>query len=292
MPLPFVAVPVGDGYGFWFTWASNGTAIAVYDHPTASVSEVHGAILMSYIQQGGPLSSLGYPVSDEYEEEGFGRVNDFQHGSIFWSRTTGKTTIMTIDPLTEFPSVQFANFLNAGTGLTGKPLGETSVLSYIQNGVELQFSVDTSVQITHKNLQPAQWSGPEAIWVKEGDPAASNWQLHRRSEGDGSDDPMPENVLILPEMVAYYDSPGPNVAAFMVPRRSRIWAVQNFTSWNIGHPVAGGPAERLCPVTAWHSILNLADSNWSIPGSFPSWGRFTGSTSDLGWGDTLTPPPL
>ncbi len=65
LPLPFVDVPVGDGVGTWFTWATaSGVNVAIYDHPNVGTFEVHGTILLAYQAQGGPLGALGYPTSD------------------------------------------------------------------------------------------------------------------------------------------------------------------------------------------------------------------------------------
>jgi lysozyme len=104
-PLPFVDIPVGDGQGTFFSWVtSNGVGVTIYDKPGAEAAfEVHGAILDSYVAQGGPLGALGYPVSDEKDDaEGtavLGRVSDFERGSIFWTRDTGEITTMTIGPV-------------------------------------------------------------------------------------------------------------------------------------------------------------------------------------------------
>jgi GH25 family lysozyme M1 (1,4-beta-N-acetylmuramidase) len=103
--LPFVDVPVGDGVGTWFTYATaTGVNVAIYDNPNIGTFEVHGAILVTYQGQGGPLSSLGYPTSDEHDDyvgdTVVGRVNDFERGSIFWSSSSLHTTVMTIGPVT------------------------------------------------------------------------------------------------------------------------------------------------------------------------------------------------
>jgi LGFP repeat-containing protein len=293
LPLPFVSVPVGDGAGRWFTWATaTGLNIAVYHHPSVGAFEVHGAILNTYLAEGGPMGELGYPVTDEYADS-VGRVSDFQSGSIFWSQAMGRAITMLLGPVTVNPGahIRLTQFLTGGTGLTSRPLGPTSTLVYVQNGVELQFEVDAAAQPSHLNLRPAQWSGPEAIWTMRGSPLASQWELYRRSDGSGEDNPEPENVSTSPTAIAYYDAPGINVGIFGFPRCSRVWAVQNFTGWIVGDPVSGGPAERVSEVVAWHSTLNIADDNWNNPIALPSWSRYAGSGAALGWGDSSAQPP-
>jgi L,D-peptidoglycan transpeptidase YkuD (ErfK/YbiS/YcfS/YnhG family) len=51
---------------------------------------VVGAILTKYRGLGGPAGHLGYPVTDELATpKAPGRFNGFQHGSIYWSKSTG-----------------------------------------------------------------------------------------------------------------------------------------------------------------------------------------------------------
>jgi len=188
------------------------------------------------------------------------------------------------------PGVRFLRFLNNGSGRTQRSLGEVSTLTFIQNGVELQFEIDAAVLTTHRNLRPVQWSGTEAIWVRRNHPLDGPWTAMRQSRGAGSDDPLPVNIVTTPNVIAYYDSPGPNMTMFLTPKPVRVYVVQNFTGWIVGEPVRGGQAEALCPVVAWHSILNLGDSDWSEPGAMPHWIRLAGSRSELGWGDTSRPP--
>lgn len=288
LPLPFVDVPVGDGIGTWFTWATTtGAPMAVYDNPSVGTFEVHGAILADFLAQSGPLGALGYPISDEGPDSA-GRVSEFQFGSIFWMSATGQTTTMITGPVVHQPGdgVWFGSFLNTGVGLTGRPLGPTAAFLFIQNAVELQFEIDPSVHATHRDLRPMQWAGPEAVWVKQGDPGTSAWSLLNSNDGAGADAPAPENVFSSPATIAYYDAPGPNLTMFLAPRCSRAWIVQNFTGWVVGDPVAGGDTERLSEVASWHSILNLADMAWDT--TAPDWQRFAGSGAALGWVDTAS----
>ncbi len=64
---------------------------AIYWSPATNAHEVHGAIRVSWQNQGADRSWLGYPSSDEYATTG-GRRSDFQHGSIAWTPTEGTTT--------------------------------------------------------------------------------------------------------------------------------------------------------------------------------------------------------
>jgi len=107
LPLPFVEMAVGDGAGTFFSWiTASGAAVTLYDRPDLPAAfEVHGAILASYVAQGGPLGALGYPVSDEKNDvvggTVLGRMSDFERGAIFWSQQTGQVTTMAIGPVTE-----------------------------------------------------------------------------------------------------------------------------------------------------------------------------------------------
>jgi len=107
LPIPFFELPVGDGRGTFFSWiTASGAAVTVYDRPDLEAAfEVHGAILASYVAQGGPLGALGYPTSDEKDDvvgaTVFGKTNDFERGGIFWSQDTGQVSTMTIGPVTE-----------------------------------------------------------------------------------------------------------------------------------------------------------------------------------------------
>lgn len=191
------------------------------------------------------------------------------------------------------PQVRYHQFLSSGTGLTGRRLGEVGSAMFLMNGVELQFKVDANMSQRSRNLQPQQWSGPEAIWVKTGNPLTSPWTLRAKGPGSGADNPEPQNVLVSSQWVAYYDSPGPSVFSFLNPRVSRVWVVQNFTGWVSGDAVSGGArGERLCEVVGWNSVISLADSNWDTPGSTQNWTRVSGSGSGLGWVDVNHPPAI
>ena len=64
----------------------------IYSSGATGAREVHGAILARYLELGGPSSSLGLPVSNEYSVPG-GRRSDFQGGSIICNTRTGVLTV-------------------------------------------------------------------------------------------------------------------------------------------------------------------------------------------------------
>jgi hypothetical protein len=63
---------------------------AIYWTPSTCGHEVHGAILGEWGAVGLSPGLLGYPLTDErVTPDGIGRYNHFQHGSIYWTPTTG-----------------------------------------------------------------------------------------------------------------------------------------------------------------------------------------------------------
>jgi uncharacterized protein with LGFP repeats len=63
---------------------------SVYWTPATGAHEVHGSIRALWASLGWERSFLGYPTSDELStEDGTGRYSEFQHGSIYWSPSTG-----------------------------------------------------------------------------------------------------------------------------------------------------------------------------------------------------------
>ena len=62
----------------------------LYWGPQSGAHEVHGAIREEYLRLGAENSRLGYPISDELAApDGFGRIGNFEYGSIYWSARTG-----------------------------------------------------------------------------------------------------------------------------------------------------------------------------------------------------------
>jgi uncharacterized protein with LGFP repeats len=65
---------------------------SVYWSPTSGAHDVRGAIRGQWAALGWERSRLGYPVSGEYAVPG-GQRSDFQGGSVFWDRRTGRTSV-------------------------------------------------------------------------------------------------------------------------------------------------------------------------------------------------------
>lgn len=66
----------------------------IYWHLDTRAKWVYGAILQKYLALGGPMSFLGYPVTDELPtSNGIGRFNDFKNGSIYFSPQSGAQEI-------------------------------------------------------------------------------------------------------------------------------------------------------------------------------------------------------
>lgn len=178
----------------------------------------------------------------------------------------------------------------SGKGLTGGQLGPVDALTFRMNGVELQFDINPAVASRYRNLRPKQWSGTDAIWVKRGSILGGKWNLKRHSRGSGEDSPESVNIVTRNKVIAFYDSPGPNVYHFLKSRPSRVHVIQNFTSWIEGAPISGGPPKRLNEVLAWYSVVSLADENWGK--KTPKWVRFYGNRIGTGWTNTKTHPPV
>ena len=62
--------------------------------PLVGVREIHGAILMKYLEMGRDTSALGLPTSDERPTAASGgRFQYFQNGAIYWSPATGTVPV-------------------------------------------------------------------------------------------------------------------------------------------------------------------------------------------------------
>lgn len=67
---------------------------AIYVHPDKGPVEVHGAIYQKYLSLGAEEGFLGFPRTDELATTAeTGRLNHFEHGSIYWSAATGAWSI-------------------------------------------------------------------------------------------------------------------------------------------------------------------------------------------------------
>ena len=186
--------------------------------------------------------------------------------------------------------VDFTSFLNKGSGLFKRPLGDLDAASNFLNAVELQFSITSAARKKFKKMKVIQWSGPEAIWCKEGALLESPWKNYKSGLGSGDDSPEPENTLFTSDGVAMYDNPGMTLPLAMALKRyTAVYIVQNFTTWI---DTDGGNGVRIGPTAGWHSMLLLANTAPSAEGTaLPAWGRFRGLSS-LGWLDHRITPKL
>ena len=74
-----------DGVGRFSHFQSG----SIYWTPVTGAFSVHGPIRDRWASLGWERSALGYPVSDEGDLAGGGRVGTFQHGRICWTAATG-----------------------------------------------------------------------------------------------------------------------------------------------------------------------------------------------------------
>jgi hypothetical protein len=176
----------------------------------------------------------------------------------------------------------------------GRPLEPVYAVGFWLRPVELQFSVGPGMFDQYRNLRPVNWSGTDAIWFKSGDPLSSPWHLYRKSGGIGLDGPEQGNAFVGMGLVAYYDNPGLHLSKIheIGPNVTWVWLAQNFTGWVEGQPIRGGPAERLCDVVAWWSIVSVANSNWQGPVQSEDWNFTTGTDAGTGWTNTSKAAPV
>src|SRR5215211_873472 len=113
--LPIIEAPVlnpdlSPTGGTFFSFPGSPGPVTIYWHPSIRAHEVFGAILASYLSQGGPVGSLGFPVSGEYDDivgqTVVGRVGDFERGSISWDAATNDTNSVQVGPITIAPSFE------------------------------------------------------------------------------------------------------------------------------------------------------------------------------------------
>jgi hypothetical protein len=68
---------------------------AVYWHPEIGAREVYGAIFGKWDELGREAGALGYPMTGELgTPDGIGRYNHFQHGSIYFTPSTGAHAVL------------------------------------------------------------------------------------------------------------------------------------------------------------------------------------------------------
>ncbi len=155
--------------------------------------------------------------------------------------------------------------------------------------MEIQFEANQAVLDNYTNLHPLQWSNPESIWAKkQGDIMTDKLINISQSQGAGADNPLPENIFNKGNTIAYYDSPGINIAPHL--DKSRIFVVQNFTGWIAGRSKQGGsPDERISEVVSWHSIVDLGNFSLFDKSGVPSWQRGNNNRASTGWANTGKP---
>lgn len=229
----------------------------------------------------GPVEQV-LALQEKIGNAAVGRVLSRQHGAVAGARAGAHAG----------SPVGFEEFLTTGTALNGQQLGPKRLLAYYMYGVEVRFALN-SARSQYRNLRPRQYSGPEAVWIKRGQPLAAPWTNLSRSEGTGWDDPEPQSITNQPGRIAYYDSPGPNLGPMVASaegRPSRVHVVQNFTGWVEGIPPGGRRPERLCPVVAWYSKIHLGDQNWDDHSQPPSYVFLGGTGAGQGWRPTDPPP--
>ena len=92
-PGGFLGYPVGDEEAVAAGRVSRFEGGHVYWSPATGAHEVHGQILGRYLAEGGPGSSLGFPVADERDAP-VGRVSEFERGRIRWNVAVGATDVV------------------------------------------------------------------------------------------------------------------------------------------------------------------------------------------------------
>ncbi|MHB8792717.1 MAG: N-acetylmuramoyl-L-alanine amidase [Thermoleophilia bacterium] len=97
---------------------------------------VYGGILAKYLEYGGPTSSLGLPVSEEYTS-GAGRRSDFQGGFIYWDASVGAQVYTGVATTVTAESTYEARDGN-GTLLATVPAGQTASVTYSGGTYSLQ----------------------------------------------------------------------------------------------------------------------------------------------------------
>jgi hypothetical protein len=179
------------------------------------------------------------------------------------------------------------DFKNTGIGLTKHELGPISSFGYYLNRTEIKFAFDFNSFPKLRSFRPVQWAGPESEWVKGGNPfTAANWEkVSYDPQGKGSDVPLPENVFRSTNVVAFYDSPGPNLLALnrLKAGLSRYVVKQNVTASVDGDP---GLQRHVCQDIAWHSVVHRIHPPSTVGGdgqaaaSSVVWRQFQGSNSE------------
>ena len=80
--------PIAGGYWQRFAGGGCGAGSAIYWSGVTAGREVHGCILQTYLNYGGPSSPLGFPTKNQYDITG-GQRSDFQYGYITYTSAGG-----------------------------------------------------------------------------------------------------------------------------------------------------------------------------------------------------------
>ena len=103
LELPVLRIDGMPTGGTFFAFSGSPGPVTIYWHPVYGAHEVYGAILNSYIAQGGPVGALGFPVSGEYDDvvrdTSVGRVSDFERGSIAYHFATRTIDVVLTGPV-------------------------------------------------------------------------------------------------------------------------------------------------------------------------------------------------
>jgi uncharacterized protein with LGFP repeats len=90
--LPFLGYPLSDEVALQdgIGRCNHFDGGSIYWTPATGAHEVHGAIRDEWASLGWQAGFLGYPLTDEVAlQDGIGRCNHFQGGSIYWTPNTG-----------------------------------------------------------------------------------------------------------------------------------------------------------------------------------------------------------
>jgi Glycosyl hydrolases family 25/LGFP repeat len=156
-----IEIPITSTGGTFFNFIGSPGHVIIYFRPDFGAHEVYGAILSSYLTQGGPTGALGFPVSGEYDDfvgqSSVGRLSDFERGTISWFRALNSVTTTLTGPIAisgDFEQVagidvsQFQNIIDWSRVATqGTTDGEVVAFAYIRAthddaGVDTQFSTN------------------------------------------------------------------------------------------------------------------------------------------------------
>ncbi|HWT25777.1 MAG TPA: hypothetical protein VN213_19895 [Solirubrobacteraceae bacterium] len=94
VPDPTVgAVPLDRTPGVARIADIDGTLGAIFYKRGFGASEVHGNIHSEYLERGWPQGALGFPVTDEHDDEPGFRRSDFEYGTLRCDLSTGAVTV-------------------------------------------------------------------------------------------------------------------------------------------------------------------------------------------------------